>query len=588
MRLDFLGSRPRALPWARPFATLLLLGFASGCATVRPQRGIDEVEALIDARLAGNVSENRSRPDRDASAAWLEEPLTAERAVRVALVRNPDIQIAYARLGISRADVIDAARIGNPTFSVSSLRPSDGGRRQLTTALVQPFADLVLLSSRKRLAAAEFAIVQREIAGDLLDLAADVERDWYRYVAARQIAAMRAAVSEAASVSADLAQRFYDAGNLTPLNLALEKAAAAQARIDAADATADALRARLRLARGMGVSATMDWEASANLAAPVALEDAFPELAQIASRQRVDLDAAEREIAVRSSIVDTTRRFRWLGQFDIGIERERETDGSRLTGPTLDVSLPIFNQGQGSVARAQALRERARARLAGLELSIENDLRSASEGVAVAREIVAEYANALVPLREAVVARTQENVNFMLTGVFELLLAKREEYDTYEKYLEAVRDYWLARVELSRAIGGRLPSDAQIESATVGVESILNPTAPEGGGHSGHNMGAMKDIDSPTPSPPEDHSSHNMENMQDKTAPTPSPTDDHSGHDMSGMKDAAEPAAAPAEVHSDHDMRGMQDADPPEPAEADPKAAEPPVDPHQGHQDQRP
>lgn len=566
MIVESAGYRPRALPWLR-VGILALTSFASGCATLPRQDALDGVDALVNQRLGTAVAANRaSRDVTTHRGVSLDAPLTAEDAVRVALLRNPDIQVAYARLGISRADVIEASRVANPTLSASALRPDGGGARKITAALVQPFVDLLLLSSRRRLATDEFAIAEREIAGTLLDLAADVERDWYRHVAARQIAAMRAIGSEAASASADLAQSFHDAGNLKPLDLALEKAAAAQARIDAARANAKALEARLRLARAMGVSSTDAWEASANFAAPVEEEDALPELTALARRQRVDLDAAQREIRVREDIIGTTRRFRWLGDVDAGVEWEREPDGSRLLGPTLDLTLPIFHQGQAGVARAEARRDRARAKLAGLELSLESDLTSASEGVAVARAIVAEYANALVPLREAVVARTQENVNFMLTGVFELLLAKREEYDTYEKYLEAVRDYWLARVELSRAIGGRLPSDAQIAASDIGVESILNPPAPAGGhgdhsGHAGHDMGSMNDAADPAPAA-EDHSGHDMGAMPEKAEPAPA-VEDHSGHDMREMKEPARPATAPEAEDTDSDAT---------------------PDPHQGHQ----
>ncbi len=44
--------------------------------------------------------------------------------------------------------------------------------------------------------------------------------------------------------------------------------------------------------------------------------------------------------------------------------------------------------------------------------------------------------------------------------MFELIQAKRQEYDAYQSYLEAIRDYWLARTDLLRAVGARLPSES--------------------------------------------------------------------------------------------------------------------------------
>ena len=88
-------------------------------------------------------------------------------------------------------------------------------------------------------------------------------------------------------------------------------------------------------------------------------------------------------------------------------------------------------------------------------------------------------------MREVVVARTQEQVNYMLVGAFDVLRAKQDEYTAYQQYLEAVRDYWRARVELSRAIGTRLPSDASIGEANVVPEVPVEPPAGEGHSHHG-------------------------------------------------------------------------------------------------------
>jgi cobalt-zinc-cadmium efflux system outer membrane protein len=83
-----------------------------------------------------------------------------------------------------------------------------------------------------------------------------------------------------------------------------------------------------------------------------------------------------------------------------------------------------------------------------------------------------------MPLREEIVERTQEQVNFMLMGVFELLRAKRQEYDAYLGYLEAVRDYWLARAALGQAVGRTLP-DAGAGTHRVGADQLTTPESTD-------------------------------------------------------------------------------------------------------------
>ena len=44
----------------------------------------------------------------------------------------------------------------------------------------------------------------------------------------------------------------------------------------------------------------------------------------------------------------------------------------------------------------------------------------------------------------------------MLIGVYELLLAKQNQINAGREYIESLQDYWIARSDLERAVGGRL------------------------------------------------------------------------------------------------------------------------------------
>ena len=129
------------------------------------------------------------------------------------------------------------------------------------------------------------------------------------------------------------------------------------------------------------------------------------------------------------------------------------------------VQLPLFNQGRGSVLRAQARLGQARADLAALQIEISNEVDLARKRVLFARKLSERYRDEFIPLRERIAQRTQEQVNFMLVGQFELIRVKQLEYETYQKYLESLRDYWVARAELSRQVGARLPSESNPSDA---------------------------------------------------------------------------------------------------------------------------
>ena len=53
----------------------------------------------------------------------------------------------------------------------------------------------------------------------------------------------------------------------------------------------------------------------------------------------------------------------------------------------------------------------------------------------------------------------------MLKGAYDLLLAKQNEIAAERSYIESWRDYWVARAELERAVGGDLKGKRSSQSA---------------------------------------------------------------------------------------------------------------------------
>lgn len=492
---------------------LLAAALLAGCSTVSREQNVQAVRVLVSQR--SDVAPAPARdplpgPEEHAArvAGLLAEPLTLQRAMDVAFLSNARIREEYARLGIAEADVYEASRIANPSLGYTRLRSSEAGEgAQVTRAVAVSFADLLLLPASRRFALGDLERVRASVAAELLELASEVERSWFEHVSALQVAAMRAAARSAAESSAEFARRAFAAGNLTPRDLALHAAAASEARIEATRAAAEVARTRVELARAMGVAARESWQVPDRLPAPHETEPAHEALLAQALETRLDLAAARREATLMGDALGVARRWRWLGEFRIGYEREEETDGAELKGPSFEFQLPIFNSGRSSVLRARSELEEASARLSSLELAVRNEVSLGLDRVQAARQIAEGYRSALVPQREEIVRRELERYNYMLVGVFELLQAKREELDAYQEYLEAVRDYWLARSELRLAAGGRLPGDEQQPDPTIGADAILNPRSdPAAPDHSPHDHSRM------------DHSKHDAPPDRDRDA----------------------------------------------------------------------
>ncbi|MES2885443.1 MAG: TolC family protein [Pseudomonadota bacterium] len=561
----------------------------AGCASIPADRGLSDV-ARSTADRGLTLPSGDTQP---LSARLLAAPLTPDSAITLALVHNPAVRQTTAQLGFAAADVYEAARIANPVFSLSRLTSNDPAAvsAQIGIGIALSFTDLILLTARSRYAKAQFEAAKLEVGGIALRLAADVQTAWYVLAGAEQDATLRLRVAQAAQASADLAQRFFDAGNISKRELALEHAAAAQAQLSALSAQATAQQARSDLNRLMGLHPSQDqWQLAGGLPAPFASEDALEPLLKLAAESRLDVAAARQSADAIARIYGLERRTRLLGPVELSYSRERETDGSRLIGPGVSVAIPLFDWGSGRVARGRAQLDLAEAELAARELDAGNDVKAAFNAVQSAKLQVEKYRDGLIPQREAVVDQMQLEVNFMLIGVFELLVAKQQQYDAYSGYLDAVRDYWIARTELSRAVGRKLPSSDQPTPAALDAETLAKPKA--GGmdhGAMGHDMSKMGDMEGM------DHSGHDMSGMKDMEMsepeaekPTPKkaapamPGMDHSGHDMSGMK-GMEGMEKPAEEMPVKQSPALRHGDAATPAPAAKPAPAAPASQHQGH-----
>lgn len=446
------------LPSAAALAACI--GALAACSTVPLQSSRQQAQALLQpaAGALSQPSADTATAERELQA-LLAAPLDISGAVRIAWLRNAGVQAAYARLGIATAEVFAASRPANPTLGLSVLWPTQhGGDRKLDGALGFSLNDLLWLHARRKYGAAELRAAQQQLAAQLYTLALDAQESWFDAVAAQQRLAVRRAVSESAQVTAELAEQYRAAGNINELEASLQGAAGTEARISVGQAAREASRSRARLRQLLGLTAADPAiRLPANLPPVENLTVEAAALRAQARSQRLDLAAARSDVEALTLRLAATRRFRLLGGSELGAVAERE-GGSRRSGLSAGVQLPLFSQGQPAVARADAELQAALARAREIEVAIDAEIDAQLEQLALAREQYTEYREKLIPQRETAVARLSEQANFMLVGPFELLLARQQSYIAYEGAVDALQSWWQGRIALTRALGAPLPA----------------------------------------------------------------------------------------------------------------------------------
>src|SRR5258707_6271787 len=179
-------------------------------------------------------------------------------------------------------------------------------------------------------------------------------------------------------------------------------------------------------------------------------------LEQLAISQRLDLQADYLQVTSQAKDLGLTKSFRLLGALDFGIDSERETDSQTRTGPTFAIELPIFNQGQARIARGEALLRQQEAKFEALAIDVRSQIRELRDQLVIKRQIARSYQDELLPNERRILEESLKNYNGMQMDDFKLFATRAEMARTEREYLEAVRDYWITRAELERAVGGSL------------------------------------------------------------------------------------------------------------------------------------
>jgi cobalt-zinc-cadmium efflux system outer membrane protein len=423
------------------------------------------VQRDVTERGAPTVGWPQSVDEQSASdrtvASILTQELTPETAVQIALLNNRGLRATLEDLGVAQADLMAAGRLHNPTFAASIRWPDHRPRSpNVGLSLVADLLDDLLIPIRKKVAREQLAQAERRVSHEVLALAAEVKTAALNVQGRQQFRARLAAIGEVNAAGADLAQRQYDAGNINRLELVNQQVLAQEAKLALVRTDAQLRADREKLNRLLGLSGGQTgWKMNDEMPALPAQEMTFENLEEIAITQRFDLAAAKSQVSLAETALGLRRKMRFLpASVGLGVETEREVDGSRITGPTLEIGLPIFDQGQADIARLEAERRRAASNYDALTNDIRSEARQARDALLTARETADYFESTLLPQRRLLLRETLLHYNAMQKSNYELLAAKERLLVAERESIEALRDYWIARAELERAIGGVLPA----------------------------------------------------------------------------------------------------------------------------------
>ena len=433
----------------------------AGCASLSLDGGAADINALTSGKTAGvaaRVALVDSTASREAVAKLLSEPISAESAVRIALLNNPGLHASLATLGISDGDRVQAGSLPNPHFSIGRFAEHD--KIEIERALKFNVIGLLSLPWRAKWQNQQHELAKLTAAQEVIKLAADTRKAWINAVAAQQTAAYMADAKLAAEAGGELARRMARVGNWSRLEQAREQMFLADAATQMAKAQQAAFIEREKLIRLMGL-----WGAQTEFTLIQRLPDipkapqAMNNIEERALRDRLDVRSSITEAGYVADSLGMVKASGFVNALELGYKRSSTFDNASGTqeikrGWELELPLPVFDWGGAANARAQGVYMQSVARVRQTAVNARSEAREAYHGYRTAYDVAVHYRDEVVPLRKFISDEVLLRYNGMLLGVFDLLGDMRTQIMAVNGSIEAQRDFWLADTDLQTTLTG--------------------------------------------------------------------------------------------------------------------------------------
>ena len=414
---------------------------------------LNEIQVDIETRTGAAIARDQTDPSVERALATLRaEPLTEDNAVRLALLQSPALKAEYQRLSVSYADVVQAGRLSNPQFDITPGFSLDGGATRIAAGLVFNFLELLTRRTTIEAASFEFETTKAQIIGAVVSHANAVRRAHADYIAARERVALAEAKQALANTRREVARQLYTADEVDLQRVSLEEQAYLNARADVETTKADLVSTgeTLRLRVGLQNLDRMNIPQTAiqDLYLPN-----FDAASMVTLEWRPDLIAARANIGHLEALKRQQKRGSVIGSAEAGVELERE-DGENFVGPSVSLQLPVFDQGQAQIARADALLKQANHNLEQSKLQALTELKTAFANVEAARSVTSLQEGQQMSAANANLQLTEQLFDIGETDIFAVFDARTNLLDSKSSVIDARLALRHARYAVNDAMGG--------------------------------------------------------------------------------------------------------------------------------------
>ena len=377
----------------------------------------------------------------------LDDGLTEDEAVILALWNNAQFQADLASLGFAQADLIEAGMLANPVFSL--LFPV--GPKQLETSLKIPID--ALWQRPHRIAAAQYDAekLSENLVANGLSLIRDVQTIFAELGLAEEQVRLAKEDVQLREQIAELAQIRLQVGDISELESSIAQVDALRAKDMAKQLSKEEAVLRHRLKAMLGITSDDMPLVLASSSVIQKTETSIEELLETALAARPDLRAAELAIEAAGERVgwEKSKIYKLIGIID-GDDDEEE---GFLIGPGLEIEIPILNQNDGKIARAKAELEQSARQYEAVRQDIILQVNEAYTRHVAAHEEHELWHSDIIPSLEKAVGQAQKSFAAGEVSYLLILETERELIAARMRQAELAAEMQRTATQLNYSVG---------------------------------------------------------------------------------------------------------------------------------------
>jgi len=437
-----------------------------GCASVKTGQEWSRFQEIarerVDQNLLWEKSEEEQASIRKEVNELLADGLSRQEAVRIALLNNRQLQSAFEEIGISKSDLVQAGLFSNPSLgAVFRFLISSGSGTNIEAEGFFPISDFWQIPFRKRAAAAQLDATITRVGQMVTETVAEVKRSYDRVYYLKEAKRETEKILERFKEIGDQVAIRRDFGFMRDLEIYLAQAMVAETEMELARFEGDLAMARSHLNRILSLGrGQIDYEIRGEEAEEPLQLPPLEETIEYALNHRLDIQRSRSKVhqAEKELELEKTRILRHVA-LGVSYEKDPEAGGSdaEVLGPGIDIQLPIFDQNQAQIAKAQYRIRQARKNLQALEGQVREEIASDFARIHLYETRVYRFREKIIPLREKALEYSEKWVKAMQLNRLYLLEAQKGILQSRREYLQALMERQRALVNLELHMGGRLP-----------------------------------------------------------------------------------------------------------------------------------